>query len=478
MVLCLSPYTYHVSLFCLFIKAPHIHRSIHVPSSLLPRCISPRVLPLVMSRKKDDKSQYLLDDSSSSGPSDEYIAYTSGDDVASSTAATTRRKYIIAGVITAAVALLLVLIVGYAMYKKGEPDSPDGSVPALADSYRLPSNVIPSRYELLLRVDLDRFEFGGVVTAHARIVNNSMPAFVMHAMGLNISNVTVHVNGSQVAPSQYKYYLYRQDELVGTQYLVIQGLDAYEFPVTDSLAVTVHFYRALPTTSANGLYATSYQNNQGQTVWVAATQFEPTHARRAFPCFDELNMKAVFKVALEVKTGLVALSNGKWGAATNLGDGFTRQEFDSTAIQSSYLMAFAVCDFDYINATLVGVSQQPSYPFRVWGEKGRIQAEGQELANRGFKVQEWFASYFDQKFPLAKQDQIGVPNKGGAMENYGLVTYAYYGIYVNEWTTSVTFQSGVSVNAHELAHMLWGDLFTPLWWSDTWTKEGSARFWR
>ena len=64
------------------------------------------------------------------------------------------------------------------------------------------------------------------------------------------------------------------------------------------------------------------------------------------------------------------------------------------------------------------------------------------------------------------------------MENYGLVTYYEDGLYFTNWTTSATYQGAINVNAHELAHMLWGDLFTPLWWSDTWTKEGSATFWR
>ena len=50
-------------------------------------------------------------------------------------------------------------------------------------------------------------------------------------------------------------------------------------------------------------------------------------------------------------------------------------------------------------------------------------------------------------------------------------------LYVTADTTSAQYQSYISVNAHELAHMLWGDLFTPMWWSDTWSKEGSATFW-
>ena len=426
---------------------------------------------------RDGKSQYLLDDSSSSSaPSDDYIAYASGEDGSSATRTAARRKYIIAGVVAAVVAVLLVAIIGYAMYKKDdEPGGGGGSphdVSTIINSYRLPGNVVPSRYEVRLRIDIDGLQTAGYVTAHVNITNYTMPAIVMHALGISVDGVNITNNGSAVESSRYKYYLYSQVEGSGYQYLVFEGVDGFEFPVTDSMAVTVQFHRNLPNNSSSGLYATSYINNQTQQqTWVAATQFEPVHARRAFPCFDEPAMKAVFKVWLEHKAGLVALSNGKISQpARDIGGGFLLQEFDDTAKQSSYLMAFAVSDFSHIAAQLVGVSTQPSYPFHVYGEKGRIEAYGQELANRGFKVQEWFSAYLQQPFPLAKQDQIGVPNKGGAMENYGLVTYAYYGIYVDEWTTSTTYQAGVSVNAHELAHMLWGDLMTPVWWSDTWIK--------
>ena len=432
---------------------------------------------------RSDKSQYLLDDSaSSSAPSDDYIAYASGEDASTAARSAVRRKYIIAGVVCVVVLVLLVAVIGYALYRKDEAGSGDDGVPAIADSYRLPGNVVPYHYELSLRIDLASFVFGGVVTAYVRVLNNSMPAFVMHAMQLTVTDVSIVLGDNSTVPStSYKYYTYRQDEQVGTQYLVVQGVSGYVFPVTDAMAVQVRFSRPLPTNSSSGLYATSYVNAQAQTVWVAATQFEPTHARRAFPCFDEPGMKATFKVALEVGTGLVALSNGNRSqAAVDVGGGFQRQEFDVTARQSSYLMAFAVCDFEHIDAALPGnwPWPKPSYPFRVWGRKGKVKTQSQDYADRAFMVQEWFAQYLNQPFPLAKQDQIAVPNKGGAMENYGLVTYYENGLYFDDWTTSPVYQGAINVNAHELAHMLWGDLFTPSWWSDTWTKEGSATFWR
>ena len=365
---------------------------------------------------RDSKRDYLLAaDSSSSGagPSDDYIAYSSGSDGSSSAvAAGRRRKYVTAAVIGAVVCVLLVAIIGYAMWRDKTGGDADG-VPALADSYRLPWNVLPSWYDVSLRVDLERMEFGGRVTVGVRVVNHSMPALVLHSMLLAISNVTIHVNSGELVPAgSYKHYTYRQDELVGTQYLVIQAVDGYQFEVTDAMNVTVHFSRSLPNNTSSGLYATHYRSRDEQTVWVAATQFEPTHARRAFPCFDEPAMKAVFKVSMEVKQGLVPLSNAPQQAMpVTIDGGFQRVHFHWTKPQSTYLLAFAVTDFAYINATLHDAIQQPSYPFRVWGRKDRVYTESQDYADRAFKVQEWFATYLDQPFPLAKQDQIAVSSR-------------------------------------------------------------------
>jgi glutamyl aminopeptidase len=42
---------------------------------------------------------------------------------------------------------------------------------------------------------------------------------------------------------------------------------------------------------------------------MAATHFEATYAREAFPCFDEPAMKSEFELSIARPTGMITLSN-------------------------------------------------------------------------------------------------------------------------------------------------------------------------
>lgn len=49
-------------------------------------------------------------------------------------------------------------------------------------------------------------------------------------------------------------------------------------------------------------------------------------------------------------------------------------------------------------------------------------------ANVGPQISEFYESYFGIDYPIAKQDQFGIPPldyAAGAMENWGLITYRY-----------------------------------------------------
>jgi len=80
-----------------------------------------------------------------------------------------------------------------------------------------------------------------------------------------------------------------------------------------------------------------------------------------------------------------------------------------------------VSDFAYIESD----SRDNEVKFRIIARKDAVDQT--ELAkNAGPLVLKYYEEYFDEKFPLSKQDMVAIPDfSAGAMENWGLVTYRY-----------------------------------------------------
>lgn len=195
--------------------------------------------------------------------------------------------------------------------------------------------------------------------------------------------------------------------------------EAISYSVPDE-TVTVTFKESLPVGEAvlnlkfSGIIQSSlrgfYKAKSGEAT--AMTQMAPTDARRAFPCFDEPALKASFDITLIVPTDpkIKALSNMDV-LEEKVVNGFREVRFSRTPIMSSYLVAYAIGQFDRIESkTTDGVK------VGIYTPVGKAE-QGRFALDVAVKSLDFYREYFGIPYPLNKCDLIAYPDLSyGAME--------------------------------------------------------------
>jgi len=206
--------------------------------------------------------------------------------------------------------------------------------------------------------------------------------------------------------------------------------------------------------------------------WYLFTQFEPTDARAAFPCFDEPSYKTPWQITLHVPASDAAISNTPPLSETSA-NGVKTVVFKETKPLPSYLVAFAVGPFDFVNA---GVAGRNKVPVRIVVPKGEA-ASAKYAAEVTAPILTRLEDYFGIPYPYEKADQVAIPNTVGfgAMENVGMITYEQNIILADPKADRIGRQRQYASDAaHELAHQWFGDLVTTAWWDDIWLNEAFA----
>lgn len=97
-------------------------------------------------------------------------------------------------------------------------------------------------------------------------------------------------------------------------------------------------------------------------------------------------------------------------------DGSVTTEFEQTPLMSTYLVAFHISDFAHV------LSSAASVPHRIFTRPSVVNLTSRAL-HTGEIMLDAFSEHFGFKYMLPKMDAASLPDFGGAMENFGLITY-------------------------------------------------------
>ena len=319
----------------------------------------------------------------------------------------------------------------------------------------LGTDVIPLNYNIFIETDLKKFKYHGIekikVTA-----NRQVSSIALNSIGINVRNAHI-ISGKEKQEMSVKY-------IEKLQRVVL----SFRKPVKGNAELHIDF-DGTNDDSLRGFYRSKYTID-GKDEYILTTQFEPSDARKAFPCFDEPSLKATFEISLRIPDGLSAVSN--MPIADEEVSGKDRIiTFMRTPKMSSYLVYLGVGRFDYYESRPKGLPTLRVVTVPGRGGKSKTALEMCESFLR------FYNDYFGIKYPLPKLDLLAIPDfSSGAMENWGAITFREIELLCDSSTSTSVKQRIAEVIAHELVHQWFGDLVTMEWWDDLWLNESFAEY--
>jgi len=326
---------------------------------------------------------------------------------------------------------------------------------------KLPKEVVPVHYSLRVVPEIGKDQFNG------RIEIDLDVAKPVKALTLNAANLTfrsaVLVTG-------------RAEATLGA------GVDAKNETVTltppagGMIRAGRHRLRIDYTgpigKHSQGFFQVPYKVREGGKLVdkkMLATHFEPVHARKMFPSWDEPAFRATFDIAAEIDDGLTAVSNMPVLKVSPLPGGRKEVAFARSVSMPTYLVALFIGEMDSLQDEVDGIK------LGIYTVKGK--AEQARFAMQSTKqIVRYFNDYFGERYALPKLDQVALPGGfGGAMENWGAIVYIESRLALDPVASSLKLQQSIyGLIAHEIAHQWFGNLVTMAWWDNLWLNEAFA----
>lgn len=289
------------------------------------------------------------------------------------------------------------------------------------ESYRLPNGTLPLHYNLTIttNIHLDsdtdpaKFKFNGKEIIHLLATEDVNNEIVLHSHRLEIVECTLMTTSSSVIKWENETRPWVYDEV--KQFLIFTIAADEQLVQGDEYYLEINFEGNLEDNN-EGFYRSSYVNEDGKTVWLGTTQFAPTFARRAFPCYDEPGIRATMQLEINHHKSMDVVSNMPIAHSQHIDEDRIVTVFEPTPQMQTYLLAFLISNFKSVSKQVGDLTPQA-----VYARASAIQSRQCDFAlDAGINTIAALEKYLNVSYPLPKLDQVALPDFGNsAMENFG-----------------------------------------------------------
>jgi aminopeptidase N len=327
----------------------------------------------------------------------------------------------------------------------------------------LAKSALPERMQVRFDLDPDMATFSGSATLHLQVRQRS-GSIELHASRLDAGEIVLR-QGAQRRPMRVEPDTERQ-----TWRLV----PADGQPIAPGRHRLQLEWRGQVQGVGEGLFRVEHRLGREATAGSArmlATQLQAIQARALLPLMDEPVFRTVFEVEVRAPAGYEVLSNMPRLARRVQGP-HALHRFAPTPPMPSYLLAVAVGRFDHVESR---ATNRARTLLRIFTPPGRADEAAFALRSTE-QLLPWLENYFGVPYALPKLDQLAVAGvRGGAMEDWGLISYVESGLLVNPASSRPEAPREVfELMAHEIAHQWFGNLVSPASWGELWLNEAFA----
>ncbi|XP_046588380.1 glutamyl aminopeptidase isoform X1 [Neodiprion lecontei] len=335
-----------------------------------------------------------------------------------------------------------------------------------AIDYRLPTDVIPLRYDLCIYPDISSGVFNGTVNIELN-VTATCSTIIVNKYDLDIFSL----NLTYTSTSSLLTITSATEDTDLQEYIITPSTEIEAGKYTLSIGFSGNFSQDLV-----GLYQSTYVGENNNTRKLAVAVLPPAYARNVFPCLDEPKFKAQFDIKLVQPSGdnytSISNMNVKSIAVNEPASGLKTVTFATSPPMPTFLVGLVVCDFQAQTTNVTNLDGE-TFPVSFYTTEAQLYKSALPL-QVATNALAYYINLFNVSYPLPKFDMVAIADiTFSLVESWGMVQAAEHAIlYTSNTSSTSNMDDVIFTTCYGVAHMWVGTLVSVDWWDDIWITEG------